>query len=66
LALLGMVYFDIFWEATTLLLLSDLLYGTREGKNPPVIFVSFLISIIVLLLVEFVKTKLNFYNHNTT
>ena len=58
LAILGMVYFNVFFEATALFLLSDFLYGTREGKNPPVIFISFIISAILLIIIEIVKKKM--------
>jgi hypothetical protein len=63
LALAGMIYFSIFWEATTILLLSDLLYGAREAKFFGAVFVSFIISAIVLIVIEIIKKKLKFYPH---
>jgi len=62
LALASMVYFSIFWEATILLLLSDLLYGAKEAKFSNVIFISFIVSILILILLEFLKKKLKFYS----
>jgi hypothetical protein len=44
-----------------LFFLSDLLYGTREAKFFGIVFISFLISLVLLYLVEFFKTKLKFY-----
>lgn len=63
-AILGMgaiIYFPKFWEGTLLFFLSDLLYGTREPKMYNVLFVSFIVSIIILIVAEFIKTKLKFY-----
>jgi hypothetical protein len=62
LAILGMIYFAFLWETIALFLLSDLLYGTREGKNPPLIFISFIISAVLLIIIEIVKKKLKFYS----
>lgn len=61
LALLGMVYFDIFWEAAVLFLLSDLLYGVREVKFSATFFISFVVASIVLVIIEIIKKKLKFY-----
>lgn len=61
LALAGMIYFSFFWEAVILFLLSDLLYGTREAKFSGVVFVSFIVSLLVLVIMEILKKKLKFY-----
>jgi hypothetical protein len=61
LALAGMVYFKIFWEVAILFLVSDLLYGVKEAKFSGLIFISFIVSIFVLLVVEILKKKLKFY-----
>ncbi|MFA6257461.1 MAG: hypothetical protein WC671_00415 [Candidatus Paceibacterota bacterium] len=61
LALGGMVYFNIFWEAVPLFLLSDLLYGVKEIKFNNIIFISFIASIIILIIIEIIKKKLKFY-----
>jgi hypothetical protein len=61
LALVSMVYFSIFWEATVLFLLSDLLYGVKEAKFSGMIFISFIVALIVLVLIEIIKKKLKFY-----
>ena len=61
LALAGMFYFTIFWEAVVLFFLSDLLYGTTEARFHGIVFVSFVITGIVLIIVEILKKKLKFY-----
>lgn len=62
LALGGMFYFNIFWEAIALFLLSDLLYGVKETKFSGVIFISFILAVLVFILIEILKKKLKFYN----
>jgi len=62
LALLAMAYFNVFWEVIPLFFLSDLLYGTRGEKNAPIFFISFIISIIILVAIEITKRKLKFYS----
>lgn len=63
LALVGMVYFPVFWEAPVLFLLSDLLYGTAETKFSETIFVSFVSAAVILIAIEIIKKKLKFYPH---
>ncbi len=58
LGLAGMAYFSFFWESVVLFLLSDLLYGTQEIKFYNIYFVSFIISAIVLILIELLKKKI--------
>lgn len=62
LALAGMFYFSIFWEAVILFFLSDLLYGVKENKFFGAIFVSSVIFGTVLMVVEIVKKKMKFYS----
>jgi hypothetical protein len=62
LTLFGMFYFNIFLEGTVFFLLSDLLYGVKENKFSGEVFVSFLIAIVVLLIIEILKKKLKFYD----
>lgn len=62
LAFLGMFYFSIFWEAIVVLFLSDLLYGAKEAKFSNTLFISLIVSILILVLVEFLKRKMKFYN----
>jgi len=62
LAFSAMVYFSLFWEAIPLLLLSDLLYGIKETKSFPIIFTSFVLSIVVLIIVEIMKKKVKYYS----
>ena len=64
LALGGMIYFDIFIEAVLLFLLSDLLYGARGARLGGALFISFIASAIVLIIIEITKKKLKFYNDN--
>lgn len=66
LALAGMIYFNIFWEAIILFLLSDVLLGVKEAKFSGAIFISFTISIVVLLIIEIIKKKLKFYPSRDT
>ena len=61
LALAGMFYFSIFWEAVVLFLLSDLLFGVKETKFFGIVFVSFILAAVTLLIIEAVKKKLKFY-----
>lgn len=62
LALLGMIYFNIFWEAVVLFLLSDLLYGVKETKFFGAVFVSFIVFGTILIVIEIVKKKMKFYS----
>lgn len=66
LALAGMIYFNVFWEASILFLLSDLLFGIREAKFHNMIFISFIATTIILVIIEVIKKKLKFYPHNIT
>jgi hypothetical protein len=61
LALAGIIYFNIFWEAMALFLLADLLFGAREVKWNGFIFTSFVLVSIVLIIAEITKKKLKFY-----
>ncbi|MFA6256914.1 MAG: hypothetical protein WCT29_01240 [Candidatus Paceibacterota bacterium] len=61
LALAGIIYFSVYWEAVALLFLSDVLYGVSEDKFFGMVFVSFFVSLIVLFAVEALKKKLKFY-----
>lgn len=61
LALAGMIYFNVFFEAIILFILSDLLYGTKESSFP-VVFTSFIVTSIVLIMIEIMKKKVKFYN----
>ncbi len=57
LALGSMIYFNIFWEAIVLFLLSDLLFGVREAKFHNMIFISLIVTTIILIIIEVVKKK---------
>ena len=62
LAFTGMFYFAIFWEAIILFLLSDLLYGVKEDKFYGAVFVSFVVTGVVLIIIEVLKKKMKFYS----
>ena len=61
LAFLGMLYFSFFLEAVGLLFLSDILYGVPEAKFFNITFVTILIGMVLLVLIELLKKKLKFY-----
>jgi hypothetical protein len=61
LCLLFMIYFSKFWEGTTAFLFSDLLHQVKDNKTFPILFLSFIISLLLLLTLEFLKKKFNFY-----
>ena len=61
LAMGGMFYFNLFWEAVLLFLLSDLLYGVAEPRFFNFTFVSVASATLCLIILEFVKKKLKFY-----
>jgi len=61
LALGAMLYFDLFWEAIPIFLLSDLLYGVNEIRFYNVTYVSFLLSSVLLFVIEFIKKESIFY-----
>lgn len=61
LAILLIFYFDIYWEAVVIFLLSDLLYGAPETLFFDFPFFTFVFSVVFLVLLEFVKKKLKFY-----
>ncbi|MES2315385.1 MAG: hypothetical protein V4486_01465 [Patescibacteria group bacterium] len=61
LALIAMLYFRVYWEGVALFLLSDLIYGTPEAKFWGLTYVSFIMAVIAIVLIEFLKRKLKFY-----
>lgn len=61
LAFLGMIYFNVFWEAIILFLLSDLLFGIKEEKFFNMIFISFIATTVLLIIIEIAKKKIKFY-----
>ena len=62
LALAGMVYFSVYWEAALLFLVSDALYGVPEARFFGFVFVSFVLALSLLAAAEIIKKKLKFYN----
>ncbi|PIP68995.1 hypothetical protein COW91_01770 [Candidatus Nomurabacteria bacterium CG22_combo_CG10-13_8_21_14_all_32_8] len=62
LALTAMIYFSFFWEGVILFFISDLLYGIKEEKFFNIFFVSFIISFLVLIVIELLKKKIRISN----
>lgn len=58
LALIFMGFFNFFIEAVGIFLLSDLLYGAKEERFFNILFVSFLVSLAVFIVIELVKKKI--------
>ena len=61
LALGGMIYFPKYFEAPALFFLSDVLYGAPVARFSNMVFVSFFISLVILLIIEVLKKKLKYY-----
>ncbi|MBI3888720.1 hypothetical protein HY311_02920 [Candidatus Nomurabacteria bacterium] len=64
LALAGIIYFKVFFEAVLIFILSDLLYGIKETKNSPMLFISFFISVLVLVMIEIFKKRIRYYDNS--
>ncbi|PIZ87545.1 hypothetical protein COX93_00690 [Candidatus Nomurabacteria bacterium CG_4_10_14_0_2_um_filter_30_12] len=62
LGLIGIIYFSKYWESIILFLLSDLLYGIREERFFNIYFISFIVSLLTLIIIEFLKKKLRIQN----
>ena len=62
-ALAGMAYFRKYWEAVALMFLSDVLYGASVAKFFGMVFVAFFVSLVALIIIESLKTKIKFYPH---
>jgi hypothetical protein len=60
LGLAGMIYFNKFFEAPVLFMLSDSLYGIKEAKFSGMVFVSFFVCLIILVVMEILKKNSNF------
>jgi len=58
LALGGIIYFRIYFEGVLLMLLIDLLHGVREARFLRLYFVFFLSSLLIMVIIEFIKTKM--------
>ena len=61
LAIGAMLYFAYFFEAVVLFFILDLLHGVKENKLLGITFISLIISIVLILIIEFLKKKLK--NH---
>ena len=62
LALVGILYFSFFIEAIIIFLLLDLLYGVPQIKFFSVVFVSSIVILVCLVILELLKGKLRFYS----
>lgn len=56
----SIIYFPFFLEAVFLLLLSDLLHASFEGRFLGVPYISFLITLLFLIITELLKKKVRF------
>jgi hypothetical protein len=61
LALTAIIYFRFFWEAIGLFFISDLLFGMKESRFLNITLISTIFVTVMLLLIEFIKRKLKFY-----
>ncbi|MDQ5922450.1 MAG: hypothetical protein QG644_158 [Patescibacteria group bacterium] len=59
LALFGIVYFKLYWEGVLILLISDFFFGASEARYSYITYVSFSASLLVLIVAEFVKNRMN-------
>jgi hypothetical protein len=50
-----MAYFHFFWEAIFIFFLTDLLYGVEGATLYGVFYVNLTISVVLLLIIEFLK-----------
>jgi hypothetical protein len=62
LGLFGIIKFPWFFEGVLAFLLSDLLYGAHELRFSGIIYISFLISFLILICWELLKKQLKFYD----
>jgi len=53
-----MIYFSFFFESVFLFLIADALYGTKEARLFHISFIFLIISILLLIITEFLKRKL--------
>ena len=61
LGILGMFYFSLFWEMPILAFLADMLYGAKEVQFLEINLFSFLWTILIFGVIEFLKKKIKFY-----
>ncbi|MDQ5954240.1 MAG: hypothetical protein QG583_168 [Patescibacteria group bacterium] len=62
--LAGVILFPFFIEGLFLFLLSDLLYGVEQDRFHGILFLSSIIILCIILLLEGLKKKLKFYNND--
>lgn len=64
LAAVAMFYFSFFFEAVFILLVSDLLYGAHETRFAGTVFASFILSLVLLIIIELAKKRMRIYSKN--
>ena len=60
LAIGAIIYFSWFFEAVILFLILDFIYGVAEARYFNIVFVSFILSVVLLFSVELIKKQTNF------
>lgn len=61
LVLFAIFYFHFFWEGILLFFISDLLYGIKEERLFNLTLLSSILIGLMLLIIEFLKTKMKFF-----
>lgn len=64
LLLAAMAYLPVFWEGVVIFFVSDLLFGAEREALFNIVFLSALIALTLLMLMETIKKKLRFYPNN--
>ncbi len=60
LVITGMIYFNFFLEGIILFFISDLYFGVEISKLYNIIYASTLISVVIFIIIEFLKKRLKF------
>ena len=60
-AIIGMFLFKKYYEALFILVLADLLFGTKQSVFLNIVYVYFTLGIILFFIIEFLKKKLRYY-----
>lgn len=58
LAILGIIYFKMYWEGLLMLLTSDFYFGVNEGRFNEISYISFLIAIIIFIFTQVIRKKM--------
>ena len=60
-ALCGIAYFDLFFEAAGILFIADFLYGVREAHTYYHVFILGSSTVLLIMIAHFIKQKSKFY-----